>query len=61
MSDYDDVRFALGQQGHFRDSVYRSAENLIAAGCDADSLMDAVISGDPEENLRALEVLYRFN
>ena len=61
MSDYNDVKFVLGQQGHFADSVYRSAENLIAAGCDAAILMNAVTSRTPERELRALERIYRFN
>ena len=60
MSSYDEVRYVLGQQGHICDSVYRLADKLMAADCDAESLMDAVTSRDPEGELRMLERMYFF-
>lgn len=56
--NYNDVRRTVGMQGHMDDAVSRIVDKLIDAGCDAESLIDAINSRDQERELRALKDMY---
>lgn len=56
--NYNDVRRTVEMQGHMGDAVSRIVDKLIDAGCDAESLMDAINSRDAERELQALKDIY---